>query len=55
MNYLEIAPLNSYARLNVAKPKLTVVDMTKRINFLKHRFISDALISTINKALSKMI
>ena len=43
----------STTALNVAKPKLTVVDMTKRINFLKHRFISDALISTINKALSK--
>ncbi len=45
----------STTALNVAKPKLTVVDMTKRINFLKHRFISDALISTINKALSKNI
>lgn len=43
----------STTALNVTKPKLTVVDMTKRVNFLKHRFISDALISTINKALSK--
>ena len=37
--------------LGVAKPAIRVVDMTRRDNFLQHRFLSDELITTIEDSL----
>ncbi len=38
--------------ISVIKPKITVVDMTKRNNFTTHKFLSDALITSIRESLS---
>ncbi|MGB4767892.1 MAG: primosomal protein N' [Candidatus Saccharimonas sp.] len=42
-----IIELPEKARRDAIAPKVTVVDMTKRTNFVHHRFVSDALIQRI--------
>lgn len=39
------------ARSSAVKPTVTIVDMTKRLYFTKHRFLSDALLSQIEHTL----
>lgn len=39
------------ARTDAADPAITVIDMTKRTNFMHHRFLSDTLITKITTAL----
>lgn len=46
-----IVELKTTAKL-ITPPTVTVVDMTKRNNFLQHRFLSDALITSIDTSLS---
>lgn len=46
-----IIEMNSPARKDTAKPSVQLIDMTKRPNFTKHRFISDALITRLEKTL----
>jgi len=46
-----IIEMTSSARTDTVKPTVQVIDMTKRPNFKKHRFISDALIAQIEKNL----
>lgn len=46
-----IIRLDSSARAKTQKAAITLVDMTKRDNFRKHRFISDTLIQHIEKNL----
>ena len=46
-----IIEMNSTARESLP-PVITLVDMTKRLNFQRHRFLSDALLSAIEKTLS---
>lgn len=41
--------LDSSARTNAQKAVIELVDMTKRQNFTKHRFVSDKLIASIEK------
>lgn len=48
-----ILELTKIARIGSLPPKTTIVDMTKRNNFKKHRFLSDALIEQIDKTLNK--
>ncbi len=47
-----IIRLDRPARANAAAPVITLVDMTKRENFKSHRFISTALITSIEKNLA---
>ena len=44
-----VISMHSSARTDTVKPVVQVIDMTKRPNFKKHRFISDALIAQIEK------
>lgn len=46
-----IIRLSTPARPATAKPELTLVDMTKRASFKKHRFLSDPLLVEIEKTL----
>ena len=45
--------LKTLARAKAVAPTINVVDMTKRDNFSKHRFISNALIETIEKNIQR--
>lgn len=45
--------LDKVARENSLPPTVKLIDMTKRNNFKKHRFISDYLIEQINDTLSR--
>ena len=40
------------ARLDTSKPEIMLIDMTKRDNFTKHRFLSDAMLVTVDKTLA---
>lgn len=44
-----IVIMDKPARTGTAKPDISVVDMTKRANFKKHRFLSDTLIASIEQ------
>lgn len=44
-----IITLPSPARSNASKPNITLVDMTKRASFKKHRFISDQLLFELER------
>lgn len=46
-----IIEMNTTARQSIP-PDVTLVDMTKRLNFQRHRFLSDALLSTIERTLA---
>ena len=46
-----IIEMMSSARTDTVQPTVQVIDMTKRPNFKKHRFVSDALIAQIEKNL----
>ena len=46
-----IIRLDTPARLLASKPTITLVDMTKRDHFRKHRFLSDTLLQHIEKNL----
>ncbi|MGB4762815.1 MAG: primosomal protein N' [Candidatus Saccharimonas sp.] len=46
-----IIKLTTKARSDAVDPTITVVDMTKRTNFVRHRFLSDTLIDHIAEAL----
>ena len=47
----KILKLTKIARKNSIPPSVKLIDMTKRTNFKKHRFLSDQLIEQINKTL----
>lgn len=47
-----ILKLDEVARENSLPPSIKLIDMTKRDNFKKHRFLSDSLIEQINNTLS---
>lgn len=47
----KIVRLTSSARANVSPPVIKVVDMTKRDHFHRHRFLSDALLGSIEQNL----
>lgn len=47
-----ILTIKKPARENTAKPTVQLIDMTKRANFSKHRFLSDALIARFQKTLA---
>lgn len=44
-----IISMHRRAVTTAIKPEITLVDMTKRINFKKHRFLSDMLIAQLEK------
>lgn len=46
-----IIEMNTTARQSIP-PDVTLVDMTKRLNFQRHRFLSDTLLSTIERTLA---
>jgi len=48
-----IIKMNTRARLDAAPPAVTLIDMTKRTHFKKHRFLSDKLLSQIEQTLSE--
>lgn len=48
-----IIRLTTPARPLATKPDIELVDMTKRTNFKKHRFLSDTLLSRVQAALEK--
>lgn len=48
---LPILKLTQVARKNSRPPTITLVDMTKRDNFTRHRFLSNQLITNIEKTL----
>lgn len=48
-----ILKLNERARKDALAPVIDLVDMTKRTNFKHHRFLSDALLSSIEKNLAE--
>src|SRR5690606_27395273 len=48
-----IIRLTKPARDTAAKPAIELVDMTKRGNFRKHRFLSDQLIAAIQKTVDE--
>lgn len=48
-----IIHLNTLARVKAVAPNINLIDMTKRDNFTKHRFISNALIQTIEKNMER--
>lgn len=47
-----IVHLSKKARADAIDPIISIVDMTKRTNFMHHRFISDMLIDAITETLS---
>lgn len=47
-----IITMNTRARDNAVKPTVTLIDMTKRPNFKKHRFLSDKLIEKLEQTLT---
>lgn len=47
-----IIEMKSSARKDTVKPSVQLIDMTKRPNFTKHRFLSDALIARLEKTLA---
>lgn len=47
-----ILKLTKIARNNSIAPEISLIDMTKRLNFKKHRFISDQMIEQISKTLA---
>jgi len=47
-----ILRLTSLARKNSVKPKITLIDMTNKSNFHKHRFFSDHLLNQIEKTIN---
>jgi len=44
-----IVRLDRPARANATAPVISLIDMTKRDNFKRHRFISDALVTSVEK------
>lgn len=46
-----ILTMTQRAKQNAKPPKTTVVDMTKKANFSQHRFLSDAMLTSIKVAL----
>ncbi len=48
-----IATMKKPARPNTIRPHITLIDMTKRNNFAQHHFLSDSLIESLSKTLSK--
>jgi primosomal protein N' (replication factor Y) len=48
-----IVAMLSRAQHNAIEPTITLIDMTKRHNFSRHRFISDQLLTEIEKNLAK--
>ncbi len=47
-----IVEMFNLARTDAVKPTIQLIDMTKRTNFTKHRFFSDALIARITSTLA---
>ncbi|MFZ2544831.1 MAG: primosomal protein N' [Candidatus Saccharimonadales bacterium] len=47
-----IVVMNSTARVSIA-PDISLIDMTKRSNFQRHRFLSDSLLSLIEETLKE--
>lgn len=47
-----IIKLTKQARKDTVKPSISVIDMTKKHNFKKHRFLSDTLITAIEKTIA---
>ena len=47
-----IITLNKRARHDAVMPDITLIDMTKRTHFKKHRFLSDTLLRSIDQAIS---
>jgi primosomal protein N' (replication factor Y) len=48
-----ILTLTKQARKDTVKPSISLIDMTKRTNFKKHRFLSNQLIATIEEVLAE--
>lgn len=48
-----IVRLTRSARTNTTEPDVKLIDMTKRTNFKKHRFLSDNLLDEIARSLAK--
>ncbi len=48
-----IITLAAKARKDTIKPKVTVVDMTKKIGFVRHRFFSDNMLDTMAATLER--
>ena len=48
-----IVPLTTKARKDTKDPKITIVDMTKKASFVRHRFFSDRLLDTISRTLER--
>lgn len=48
-----IIKLSKPARSDTVKPDISLVDMTKKTNFKKHRFLSDKLLSQIEESLDQ--
>ncbi|HSW77419.1 MAG TPA: primosomal protein N' [Candidatus Chromulinivoraceae bacterium] len=48
-----IIKMDTRARLDAVSPTITLIDMTKRTHFKKHRFLSDKLLSQIEQTLSE--
>ena len=46
-----IITMSQRARGDAVEPEITVVDMTKRTNFVQHKFLSDKLLSSISASL----
>lgn len=47
-----IVTLSKPARTDTVKPSVTVIDMTKRANFTRHRFLSDTLLAQFQATLT---
>lgn len=48
-----IAELPHLARQGAKKPRIEIIDMTKRDSFIRHRFLSDALLASIDRTLKE--
>ncbi len=48
-----IIEMNRRARVDTTAPNITLVDMTKRTHFKRHRFLSDALLAQLEKTFSE--
>lgn len=48
-----IITLTSQAQANTVKPTVAIIDMTKRNNFTRHRFLSDTLLHRFQKTLTE--
>jgi primosomal protein N' (replication factor Y) (superfamily II helicase) len=48
-----VIEMNRRARLDTTAPNITLVDMTKRTHFKRHRFLSDALLAQLEKTFSE--